>query len=179
MNAQPTILTEALLDELKARWREQGAPIAGQLQPGIDDATMAEITAPLGLTVPSEARTWYRWHNGATETEGRTDAKMGGMGWRFLSLQRSIALVHKHRGLALEAWNGDQTQAKRGFWWTWLPLADNPHGGVMFVDGSAAPDPPKTPVRYTEREFDAAAGTEPRTSRHLVDRGHRHRSIRI
>jgi cell wall assembly regulator SMI1 len=154
VSAQPPILTEALLDELEARWRAQSAPIVGQLRSGIDDATMAELAAPLGLTVPAEVRTWYRWHNGATETEWRKDVEMCGMGWRFFSLERATKEAVRRRAMALKACNQDQEEADQSFWrWAWLPLADNQHGGVMFVDGRASSDPPRTQVIYTEPEI--------------------------
>jgi hypothetical protein len=53
-------LTVELLEELKARWRDLGAPIAEQLRPGLSQEQIDAIVAPLGLHVPSEALVWWR-----------------------------------------------------------------------------------------------------------------------
>jgi len=54
-------LNEALLDELVRRWRAFDAPIARQLAPGLSDAAMEVVVEPLGLRVPPEARTLWKW----------------------------------------------------------------------------------------------------------------------
>jgi cell wall assembly regulator SMI1 len=61
----PVLLTEELLEGLAARWRAQGMPIADALRPGLSDDEIDRLTAPLGLTLPREARTWWGWHDGA------------------------------------------------------------------------------------------------------------------
>jgi cell wall assembly regulator SMI1 len=63
--SDPILLTEDLLEQLQARWRQQGMPIAESLRPGLSDAEMDELTQPLGVRLPREARTWWRWHDGA------------------------------------------------------------------------------------------------------------------
>jgi cell wall assembly regulator SMI1 len=63
--SDPVFLTEDLLEQLAARWREQGMPIVESLRPGLSDAEMDELTQPLGVLLPREARTWWGWHNGA------------------------------------------------------------------------------------------------------------------
>ena len=154
MTAQPLILTVGLLEELEARWRAQQAPIARYLQPGISEEEMAELVEPLGMTIPSEVRTWYRWHNGAAETGRGIDREMCGTGWKFFLLQRAIEEALEQGARALEVCKGDEAEAERILWKSaWLPLADNHHGGVMFVEGRAQSDPSPTPVFYTEPQF--------------------------
>jgi hypothetical protein len=63
---RPRVLDDALLDELGGRWRDLGAPISDALRPGLTDAEIGALTAPLGLVLPEEARRWWRWHDGAS-----------------------------------------------------------------------------------------------------------------
>jgi hypothetical protein len=154
VTAEAPILTEGLLGELEQRWHAQQAPIVRYLQPGISEEEMAELVEPLGMTVPSEVRTWYRWRNGAVETGRGIDREMCGTGWAFFSLQRATQEARERRGLALDVANGDVAEAERILWSSaWLPLAGNYHGGVMFVDSRAQSDPPRTPVHYTEPQM--------------------------
>lgn len=64
------LLTEGLLERLATRWRAHGLPIVESLRPGLSDAEMDQLTEPLGITLPREARTWWRWHDGASSDTG-------------------------------------------------------------------------------------------------------------
>jgi hypothetical protein len=64
------MLTRDQLEALEAQWRAQGALIVDGLQPGLRDEEMDELTAPLGRTLPTEARTWWGWHDGTASTCG-------------------------------------------------------------------------------------------------------------
>lgn len=59
------VLADALLEELALRWRQQGASIADLLRPGLSEEEMDELTDPLGLVLPREAKIWWGWHDGA------------------------------------------------------------------------------------------------------------------
>jgi hypothetical protein len=86
----PLILSDELLEELASRWRGQGMPIASALRPGLSDDEMDELTRPIGITLPCEARTWWRWHDGAfgpDEERGNTDL---GPGRGFLPLADAV-----------------------------------------------------------------------------------------
>jgi hypothetical protein len=73
---QIPLLTEGLLEQLAARWRTHGLLIVESLRPGLSDAEMDELTEPLGIVLPREARTWWRWHDGAS-TEGGGSCNLG------------------------------------------------------------------------------------------------------
>jgi cell wall assembly regulator SMI1 len=79
-------LTEALLEDLAAQWRKHDAPIARRLAPGLSDAEMDALAAPLGLGVPPEARAWWGWHNGAQNASVVTSD-----GKTFSSLERCVS----------------------------------------------------------------------------------------
>ncbi len=64
------------LDRLKGFWRDAGAPLSNALAPGLDDATITSLTGELGLTLPGEARRWFRWHNGAVPGTRRIDREL-------------------------------------------------------------------------------------------------------
>lgn len=58
------MLDQDLLDQLERRWRDNDAAILRWLQPGLTDERIDELTAPLGIRLPEEARRWWRWHDG-------------------------------------------------------------------------------------------------------------------
>jgi cell wall assembly regulator SMI1 len=64
------LLTEAMLEALAARWREQGAAIADDLRPGLAEAEMQAAAEPFGLALPAEVRVWWGWHDGTASTTG-------------------------------------------------------------------------------------------------------------
>jgi hypothetical protein len=58
------LLSDAALGEFVSELRRLGAPVADALAPGLTDAEIDELLAPLGIDLPEEARRWWRWHNG-------------------------------------------------------------------------------------------------------------------
>lgn len=153
MSDPPPILTHDLLDRLEERWRAQNAPLVAHLRPGLSAEEMAAIVAPLELSVPAEAQTWFGWHDGASGSAHAADSIMTGLGWKFFSLRRAVKEALEQRQRALDI-AGDQAEE---FLWrrAWLPLADNFHGGVIVVDGRLSPETAPTPVYYTEPEVGA------------------------
>jgi cell wall assembly regulator SMI1 len=84
------VLTVPLLDELKRRWQSQRAPLLARLRPGLSSDGMDALTEPLGLHVPSEARTWWGWHDGAVSDGSAVSQVMGGQHYGFISLQEAV-----------------------------------------------------------------------------------------
>ncbi len=62
-----TELLLAALAELEQVWEQRDIPIRHHLQPGLTDVEIEQIMAPTGLTLPEEARAWWRWHNGVPD----------------------------------------------------------------------------------------------------------------
>ena len=61
----PRLLDHRLLAELERRWRAQSPVVLERMQPGLSDADIDRIAAPLGFELPDEVRTLYRWHDGS------------------------------------------------------------------------------------------------------------------
>jgi cell wall assembly regulator SMI1 len=152
---EPTPLTLALLDELGALWQRHGMPVARRLTPGLTDAEIDALASPLGLRVPAEARTWWRWHNGAHDTSILTSG-----GKEYSSLERCLGSVAEMRGIAREVTRpyrlstSEAEEMERGVWnWDWLPLCADGVGGMLVVDAAAGtPAREQCPVRYRTRD---------------------------
>ena len=74
-------LTVDLLEQLAERWRRQRAPITEALSPGLDEEEMDALIAPLGLSLPVEARVWWGWHDGVAAKHAHGAATVVGTGW--------------------------------------------------------------------------------------------------
>lgn len=56
-----TVLTSDLLDRFAAALRFAGAPLGDELAPGLSDGEIDGVGAALGVPVPPELRTLWRW----------------------------------------------------------------------------------------------------------------------
>jgi cell wall assembly regulator SMI1 len=157
------VLTVPLLEELKRRWQRQRAPLLARLRPGLSSDAMDALTEPLGLHVPSEARTWWGWHDGAV-SDGRSDSQvMGGQNYRFISLHEAVTECLENRQGAKVAVAGTALEAEVMWSRRWLPIVGtNAHGGLLVVDGTD-PNAHATPVYYSEPAEPAAPDDMPDT----------------
>jgi hypothetical protein len=122
---QIPLLTEGLLEQLAARWRTHGLLIVESLRPGLSDAEMDELTEPLGIVLPREARTWWRWHDGAS-TEGGGSCNLGPL--RLYSplsdaVRNTVAIRETMRGV-----DGELDPAWR---YSWLTMNSGGHTTVI------------------------------------------------
>lgn len=126
------MLTPSLLHELEGRWREQKAFIVTALRPGLSDEAMDELTAPLGISLPAEARQWWRWHDGANASTADGVAGQFGPGdFLFLPLSRAVERCSEIRGVLSYAWaDGFGPEWQHG----WLPITY--HGNPRVIDCS-------------------------------------------
>jgi len=62
----PTFLNDDILRELERRWADLAPQMQERMEPGLDEADIDRITAPLGFRVPEEVRRVFRWHNGSS-----------------------------------------------------------------------------------------------------------------
>jgi cell wall assembly regulator SMI1 len=149
----PTLLTDDLLGQLEARWRQQGAPVAGALRPGLSDEEIDDATGAIGLRLPREARRWWGWHDGADPpAPGLAPAQLG-PGKNFLSLADAVKECERTRQVQRQAWGDDL-----GPHWQagWLPLFSSNRPIVFDCSGS---DVQPVPVRSFFFE-DPTAGEE-------------------
>jgi cell wall assembly regulator SMI1 len=152
-------LTEQLLEQLGERWRREKAAIADQLKPGLCDSDIDRLAEPLGLLVPTEARTWWRWHNGA----GKAFIVMDG-GKAFWSLQDALAHAALMRRIAYDVTqpyhlsDADADAMARTVWdWDWLPLCNDGVGGGLVIDAGADQRVDVSPVLYRDRDSGSSA----------------------
>lgn len=101
MSGGAALLDEVLLQRLEAAGRAQGAPIAGSLRAGISEREIDALTQPLGLRLPTEARRWWTWHDGATAPAPPAPApsRLIGPGLAFLPLRDAIELYETERAM--------------------------------------------------------------------------------
>jgi len=157
-HAPGQLLDEALLEELGARWRDQRAPIAERLQPGLSDGEMDALTAPVGLHLPAEARIWWGWHDGvpADPSGLMVYRQIGGAGLPYLPLADAVTEYRRRRALAAESTReapADSERARVDFWWdpTWLPVTYSGHGSAVAIGCEVPPGTP-SPVRVVDWE---------------------------
>jgi hypothetical protein len=62
----PKMIDEELLSRLERRWHELGSTMLSRMEPGLDDAQIDQIAAPLDFRIPEEVRRLYRWHAGSS-----------------------------------------------------------------------------------------------------------------
>jgi hypothetical protein len=155
------LLTEGLLEELAERWRAAGAPIADSLRPGLSDAEMDALVAPLGLRLPHEARVWWGWHDGARPSDRLGVSWELGPGFGFFSLGEAVALYHEMRELFRDIW-ADEDPGMVDYWWrpSWLPITEC--RGAVRCDCAVSEDAP-TPIYWAySHDHDADGLTNPK-----------------
>ena len=87
---------------------------------------MEALIEPLGLRLPTEARRWWGWHDGAT-LGGYAVSRELGPGRQFLSLSSAVEEYQQRRRLSVQAAQGSSPPMSEPDWWwhpTWLPLVD-------------------------------------------------------
>jgi hypothetical protein len=141
------MLDRELLEQLHDRWRRLDAPIINHLKPGLSDARMDALTEPLGLSLPSEARVWWAWHDGvdagAVAVQGE---RLIGPGWPFIPLAEAVAECQRCRQLSDEMLR--ITAGREPLWWSpaWFPLTvEQPLADLVIDCGVGEYEP--TPVR--------------------------------
>ena len=122
-------LSVELLEAVRERWREDGAPTAEALRPGLGDAEMDALTAPLGLRLPPEARALWSWHDGA---EPGQDVLWVGKGWEPLPLANAVELTQEYRALM---WDSPYVDNGRELWReSFLVLTRPDQADVLAID---------------------------------------------
>jgi hypothetical protein len=137
----PRHLDQALLDMLYERWAERKLPILNHLRPGLIDAQIDELTAPLGITMPEEARVWWRWHDGAELNPNRNFKGDFGPNHYYMPLGQCVQMCARGRdGLAFDRENPDTWYWVSG----WFPFTTV--GTLTLIDTGVSRDDP-VPVR--------------------------------
>ena len=146
----PLRLSSELLNRLEQTWVEQHAPLASHLRPGLTDTQMDDITAPLGVLLPPEARLWWGWHDGV-DAPGPYRLWATGAGQYLLSLQESVAEALFQRSLQDALTDPNSTAPTVDLWrLTRVPAIDSMSGSLIAID--TADRGPLSPVYWKDRD---------------------------
>lgn len=75
MSTEATELTTEILERFRAALRIAGAPLGDAIEPGLSDAEIDAVEVQLGVAVPPELRTLWKW---GRPSETRADPQNGG-----------------------------------------------------------------------------------------------------
>ena len=137
-----------MLEELEARWRAQGAPIAEDLRPGVEPRAIEAATSAVGVELPTEARVWWGWHDGTRRS--LTSHAIGG-DLLYLTLEAAVSRYEQEQAGAAAAVEDDGVDAQETWQPTWFPVASRGDGAVMACDCDVAEGDP-TPIRRVHWE---------------------------
>ena len=174
MRSEPRLLDDELLGQLEGRWRKLGAFVARASRPGLTDDQIDALTLGAGLSLPEEARRWWRWHDGADPQVPGVAAELG-PGRAFLPLADAVTECRELRELMQDVSVSTDTPdwKRRGcpstlisdrFCWTaaWLTATPFEYGRTSWR------------TRLRERPGSGRSGAEPScgSRRWIVARGH-------
>ena len=155
--APPPLLTLDQLDRLEDHWRRQEAPILEHLRPGLSDDEMDSLTDPLGLRLPTEARTWWGWRGGADIAADRPQSYLMSPDRIFYTVEHAVEQYRSARRL----WE-DIDPDNADYWWrpTWFPITY--WVGYIRLDCDVE-EGAATPIYHADsHDHDAKGLTEPR-----------------
>jgi hypothetical protein len=104
-DAEPRLLTTELLDRLDEKLAEVEAPVTKLWRPGLAGAEMDALTAEIGLSLSTDARTWWGWHDGVSLDAAPPWERGIGGGWDALPLASAVQdaiQMRKHAATAAE-----------------------------------------------------------------------------
>ncbi len=145
----PPMLDLEMLREYDAQLRKTGVPVDDWARPGLSEEEMRETLAPLGLTLPSEARAWWGWRNGEDDA---SDGRLWRPYDRCLALDQAVAQYQQSRLVAergAEKWEGME---RDDIWHpTWFPLVKGDGAPITVIDCSV-PEGAPTPITFVDWE---------------------------
>ncbi len=156
--AQPPILTLDLLSDLWDRLTRLGAPVVDAAAAGLSQARIEELVAAEGLTLPEEAATWWRWHNGTSEGVCYYDGFPGRSicpGHELIPLEEALDVRRLKRRVAEAAASRDM-DAEDGYRTAWLPLIRYSGSAIVCDCASAGPAAPLHRVSFGNVDFETA-----------------------
>jgi cell wall assembly regulator SMI1 len=152
----PRLLTMELLERLDQRLRDLGAPVTTIWRPGLSDGQMDELTETIGLTLPTEARAWWSWHDGVEHGLIRPQPAIG-TGWVPLPLAEAVRQATVYRDISAREVDADGYLDLRGEWsMSWIALCGNPSPERLACE-CAVPAEAPSPAIY----FDPEGNDEP------------------
>lgn len=151
------LLTPDLLENLQEKWTLQRAPVVEHLRPGLSPDQIDAMTEPLGVRLPTEARTWWSWHDGVSRTTALGAHRELGPSFPFLPLDEAATHYQHARQQAAEV-AGDRAD----YWWrpSWFPITER--RGEVRCECSVPAEAP-CPIYWAySHDHDAEGLTRPR-----------------
>jgi cell wall assembly regulator SMI1 len=151
--APPQLLNDELLTQFGERLTRLGVPAIAAAQPGLTAERIESLLAPLGLSLPTEVRTWWGWHDGVAEARGPAATAL--LSWRWFPLTEAIAFCGELRRMAAEI---DEAPSQTFWGDSWLPVCGEQGPVVIETD---VPDEAPCPVHIWWPEDPAAPAVLP------------------
>jgi hypothetical protein len=157
------LLTEAILDQFLDAIRASGARLAEHLQPGVSDREIDELITAAGVSLPTEARTWWRWRNGVSAS-----AKLALAGdFRWLPLDRAVDEYRELRresvALAEQPWSAGPAADPDYFWAArFFPVITTSYGAITC--DCSVPENAQSPMRMVHWEGGSTDGSNATSS---------------
>lgn len=151
----PTENLRERLADLEGRWQPYGGREGMQLRPGLDDAAMDGLVAPIGYELDEEQRAWWGWADGTVQT--------GVYAYGRAQVFPAISLLPLHVAVEEYQFWAQRSRENPGLWpLKWLQLSDGELPLVSVATGTS---------RTEVAKFDPESGTAPRLQSlaHLID----------
>jgi cell wall assembly regulator SMI1 len=143
----------AQLVELEKLWRDIKIPAVEFLAEPASKADLDGITLVTGCSPPSEAYSWWRWHNGlARIPDADASAYEIGPGYRLLSLTEAVDEYRSRRRVAADLAADRKNGATPDTWWhpSWFPLVRQASGEATLACDCSSPATDIAPVLAVE-----------------------------
>ena len=125
--ANLAILDRALIERLIAALREQHAPMVEHLNPGLTEEEIAALVAPLGQTLPQEAKAWWGYADGVPLDAPESTSLS--LSWSWRPLAETVAMCRRMREIASKDSAPDEPN---DFADSWLPVVRG--DGILVMD---------------------------------------------
>lgn len=156
MGSQTDPNLRQLLDEMEQIWRAVDPTLPDDLAPGLSPQELDEITAPLGLRLNRDAKTWYGWHNGTHTGHGRGyGATIGAYFGSFIDAEIAVREYRSNLAVAEDFAELFGSMGDAGWDPHWFPLWVSIGGDVISTDCSV-PAAGSAPIRVRAKEFGEA-----------------------
>jgi hypothetical protein len=149
-SSSPRLLTADLLAELEHRLRDLDAPVTRIWRRGLSDDQMDELTEPIGLTLSTEARAWWNWHDGVERGVIRPQPGIGD-GWEPLQLAEAVRDVIAKREVVAKLVSLGHDDPRSRWSKSWIGLCGNPSPERLACE-CAVPAGAPSPAIYFDPE---------------------------
>jgi hypothetical protein len=154
-DTSPRLLTNELLTQLSDKLEAIGAPVTEHWRPGLQDHEMDAMTSTIGISLSTEARVWWAWHDGVDLARSPAYSSFG-PGWDAYSLAYAIDDAKRMRQIAAMAAR-DQPEFHNQDWAdSWIALCGDVSYRRLACDCAVPSGAPST-VHY----FDPSDNMEP------------------